>query len=207
MTAVPRIRLLLVDDNEEFLRAESAWIGAQPGYEIVATARSGEAALELVEQLQPDLVLMDLAMPGIGGFEAIRELKRRAAPPAVVAVSLHDSQTVRAEASMAGADGFVPKARLSVLMLPVLRDVQGRAHRRAEGATGGEHPGEGLEQRKRPRLGRQDDGSTTPSVRRSSPGWEPPAWRQVLATLAAWCGSGRWRRREGFVASIETTPR
>ncbi|MCU0231525.1 MAG: response regulator transcription factor [Acidobacteria bacterium] len=207
MTAVPRVRLLLVDDNEEFLRAESAWIGAQPGYEIVATARSGEAALELADRLRPDVVLMDLAMPGIGGFEAIRELKQRVAPPAVVAVSLHDSQAVRAEASTAGADGFVPKARLSTLMLPVLRDVQGLARRRAEGAALGEHPGEGREQRQRPQFGRQEDGSTTPGVGRSSPGREPPAWGQALAALAGWFSSRKWRRREGFVASIETTPR
>jgi CheY-like chemotaxis protein len=207
MTTVPRVRLLLVDDNEEFLRAESAWIGAQPGYEIVATARSGEAALELTDRLRPDVVLMDLAMPGIGGFEAIRELKQHAAPPAVIAVSLHDSQTVRGEASMAGADGFVPKARLSTLMLPVLRDVQGLAHRRAEGANGKEHPGEGREQRKRPQLGEQDDGSSTPGLRRSRPGPEAPVWGQALAALVAWFEYRRWRRREGLGASIETTPR
>ena len=119
------VRLLLVDDNEEFLRAESAWLGVQPGFEVVGTARSGEAGLEAVRSLRPDIVLMDLAMPGMGGFEAIRVLKQLPSPPAIIAVSLHDSQVVRSEAAMAGADGFVPKARLSALLVPALRGVHG----------------------------------------------------------------------------------
>lgn len=116
-----RVRLLLVDDSEEFLRAAAAWLDQRPGFLVVGMARSGEEALEAVRRVGPDIVLMDLTMPGMGGFEATRVLKARPAPPLIVAVSLDDSQTVRDEASLAGADAFVSKARLSSLLLPALQ--------------------------------------------------------------------------------------
>lgn len=135
MESVPAlVRLLLVDDSEEFLGAESAWLDAQPGFEIVGVEQSGEAALEVVGRLRPDIVLIDLAMPGMGGFEAIRALKRLPSPPAVVAVSLHDSQVARGEAALAGADAFVPKARLSALLVPALLAVRGAERRRGRPA-------------------------------------------------------------------------
>ncbi len=161
-----RVRLLLVDDSEEFLRAETAWLGSLPGFEIAGIARSGEEALEAVRRLRPDIVLMDLAMPGLGGFEAIRALKESPAAPPVVAVSLHDSQVIRSEASMAGADAFVPKALLSTQLLAALHAV--RAGDR-DGDGVGRRPWEADRERKRQPQVQQDVSSPAPE---SEPGSE-----------------------------------
>ncbi len=153
------VRLLLVDDSEEFLRAETAWLAALPGFEIAGVARSGEEALEAVRRLRPDIVLMDLAMPGMGGFEAIRALKENPAAPPVVAVSLYDSQVVRSEASMAGADAFVPKARLSTQLLAALHAVRA-GDRDGDGA--GRRTREAARERKQPPHAQQDVSSPAP---------------------------------------------
>jgi DNA-binding NarL/FixJ family response regulator len=186
-----RVRLLLVDDNEEFLRAESAWIGVQPGFEVVATARSGEAALEVVQRLRPDIVLMDLAMPGMGGFEAIRALKQRPSPPAIVAVSLHDGQVVRSEAAMAGADGFVPKARLSALLVPTLREVQGAARLETKAS---EQPAEALPREQRPQHGAEASALPPPGAASGSRHADAGAWARLRATASAWWSNAGWAR-------------
>jgi DNA-binding NarL/FixJ family response regulator len=201
-----RVRLLLVDDNEEFLRAESAWIGIQPGFEVVATARSGEAALEVVQRLHPDIVLMDLAMPGMGGFEAIRALKQRPSPPAIVAVSLHDGQVVRSEAAMAGADGFVPKARLSALLVPTLREVHGAA-RQETNAT--ERPAEAPPREQRPQHGAEASALPPPRAESGRGHADAGAWARLRATVSArWSNSGWVRpRRTGTEAAPGWLPR
>lgn len=154
-----RVRLLLVDDNEEFLQAESAWLGSLPGFEIAGVAHSGEEALDAVRRLRPDIVLMDLAMPGLGGFEAIRVIKESPAAPPIVAVSLHDSQVVRSEASIAGADAFVPKARLSTQLLAALHAVQAGGR---DCVGGGRRPQEADRERKRSQHAQQDVSSPAP---------------------------------------------
>jgi CheY-like chemotaxis protein len=194
-----RVRLLLVDDNEEFLRAESAWLGVQPGFEVVGTARSGEAGLEAVRSLRPDIVLMDLAMPGMSGFEAIRVLKLLPSPPAVIAVSLHDSQVVRSEAAMAGADAFVPKARLSTLLVPALRGVQDAAHP----ATGDrEQPAEAGPQELRSKCETQ---GSVPPLPATGGGYRDVNARpgsRILAVVAAWwSNSARSRARRAETAA------
>lgn len=195
------VRLLLVDDNEDFLRAESAWLGVQPGFEVVGTARSGETALEAVPRLRPDIVLMDLAMPGMGGFEAIRVLKQLPSPPAIIAVSLHDSQVVRSEAAMSGADGFVPKARLSALLVPALRGVHGAARPTATEKQPAAEAGP-----QRTRLRNEPQGSAPPSPGRGSGhrDVDAGAWTRLLAAVASrWSGAAWLRgRRAGTPASV-----
>jgi CheY-like chemotaxis protein len=199
-TAV-RARLLLVDDSEDFLRAESAWLGVQPGFEIVGTARSGETALEVVPRLYPDIVLIDLAMPGMGGFEAIRALKRLPSPPAVIAVSLHDSQVVRSEAAMAGADGFVPKARLSALLVPALHGVRCAARPTTEGTK----PPAGADPQ-RTRLQGEPQAGAPPSPRSGSGHRDADAgaWTRLLAAVAARWSRAAWLRgrRTGAPAPV-----
>lgn len=184
---------MVVDDNEDFLRAESAWLAIQPGFEIVGTARSGETALEVVPQLRPDIVLMDLAMPGIGGFEAIRALKQLPSPPAIIAVSLHDSQVVRSEAAMAGADGFVPKARLSALLVPALHGVHGAARPTTEEQPPAEVGSQRMRLRGEPQAG------APPSPGSGSGHRDPDAavWSRLLAAVAERLSRASWLARGG----------
>ncbi len=83
-------------------------------------ATSGKAGVEGARGLRPNLVLMDLTMPGIGGLEATRRIKAAANPPHVVALTLHEGAAYRAAAATAGADGFVTKSRLATDLLPVI---------------------------------------------------------------------------------------
>jgi DNA-binding NarL/FixJ family response regulator len=123
---VGRIRVLLVDDNDDFLDGLSAWLAHDPRLDIVGRAHSGPEAIDAVRRLLPGLVLMDVSMPDMNGFEATRQIKSHPRAPLVVLIAFHDSQTARLEAWAAGADGFVAKSETTERLMPVLRDLLSR---------------------------------------------------------------------------------
>ncbi|MBS1870438.1 MAG: response regulator transcription factor [Actinobacteria bacterium] len=113
MTAAPRdqpIRVLLVDDHDVF-RHGLAQLLADEGLDVVAEASGGEAGVRLAAELTPDVVLMDLSMPGMDGIAATRAIAAAAAPgaPRVVALTLSDDDEAMLEALLAGAAGYVVK--------------------------------------------------------------------------------------------------
>jgi DNA-binding NarL/FixJ family response regulator len=118
-----RIRALMVDDHATFLDELACLLAEDGGMNVVGRAASGEEALEQTKALQPDLVLMDLAMPGMGGLEATRRLKAEAGAPRVIMLSLHEHPMYRLAALDAGADGFIPKSELSAALLPLIHSV------------------------------------------------------------------------------------
>jgi DNA-binding NarL/FixJ family response regulator len=131
---VSQIRVVLVDDSDDFLEVVSEWLTADPDIRIVGTAHSGCEAVTRVEELTPDVVLMDVTMPGMNGFEATRHIKSRAGAPLVILLAFHDSETARHEAWAAGADDLMAKADVTEGLLKLVRDlVSGR--RRMERAT------------------------------------------------------------------------
>ena len=105
-----RLRVLLVDNNIEFLELAAQHLAADPTIEVVGSAMSGREALEQVSNLSPDVVLVDLAMPGMNGLELTRRLKALPHPPCVIIVTLYDEPEYRAAALAAQADAFVAKA-------------------------------------------------------------------------------------------------
>ncbi len=110
-----KTRILLVDDNRDFLGEASRFVASLEGVEVAGTALSGEEALGLLDRVHPDLVLVDLVMPGgMNGLEATRRILERPAAPAVVVMSIHDDETSRAAALEAGARAFVAKGELVV---------------------------------------------------------------------------------------------
>jgi DNA-binding NarL/FixJ family response regulator len=114
------IRILLADDNPEFLHAATNFLATDPQLEIVGQARSGQQARDQVSDLQPRLVIMDLAMPGTSGLEATRQIKTQANPPYVIILTLYDNAEYRAEAERMGADGFVAKSDMGTELLPLI---------------------------------------------------------------------------------------
>ena len=84
------------------------------GFEVLAEAVNGEQALELVTDARPDMVLMDVQMPGIDGIETTRRIRALANPPVVVVMSTHESGDYEAVALSAGAIGFVPKSQFGM---------------------------------------------------------------------------------------------
>jgi DNA-binding NarL/FixJ family response regulator len=100
--------VLVVDDQRPFRDAAAHVVAATPGFEVAGLAESGEEAVALAAELQPDLVLMDINLPGIDGLEATRRIVEAAPGRVVVALSTETGQATRALAS--GAAAFISKA-------------------------------------------------------------------------------------------------
>jgi signal transduction histidine kinase len=105
---VRRIRVLVVDDNAGFRESLLSLLDTD-GLSVIGEAESGIRALELVPELRPDVVLMDVRMPFMDGIEATRRLKERFPGVGVVALSGHEDQGVVREMLVAGASGYVLK--------------------------------------------------------------------------------------------------
>ncbi|HEX9742554.1 MAG TPA: response regulator transcription factor [Nitrospiraceae bacterium] len=118
-----RIRTLMVDDHAMFLDELAHLLEETRGTNVVGRAASGEDALEQVARLRPDLVLMDITMPGIGGLEATRRLKAEPDAPRVIVLSLNEDPMYRRAALEMGANGFVPKSKLSTALLPMIHSL------------------------------------------------------------------------------------
>jgi DNA-binding NarL/FixJ family response regulator len=110
-TPVTNVRVLIVDDQLPFREASRMVVDMTDGFEVVGEAQNGLEALDLVAELGPDLVLMDVQMPGIDGIETTRRISALPDPPAVVVMSTHESGDYVGMAVAAGAIGFVPKSQ------------------------------------------------------------------------------------------------
>jgi DNA-binding NarL/FixJ family response regulator len=104
------VRAVVVDDHPVVRDGLVAMLGADPGIEVVGSAQDGADGLRLIERTEPDVVLMDLRMPGTGGTEAIRELRRRdRLRPRVLVLTTYDTDRDIRGALEAGADGYLLK--------------------------------------------------------------------------------------------------
>jgi DNA-binding NarL/FixJ family response regulator len=108
VTTSDPVRVLLVDDHDVFRHGLAQLLGDE-GLAVVAEASGGEAGVRLAAELRPDVVLMDLSMPGLSGVEATRAIAATAAPPAVVVLTLSDDDASMLEALLAGAAGYLLK--------------------------------------------------------------------------------------------------
>jgi DNA-binding NarL/FixJ family response regulator len=113
------VRVLIVDDHPSF-RASARSLLESEGYEVVGEAADGAEALSAAAELSPDLVLLDVQLPDIDGFEVARRLAESTHPPQVVLTSSRDGADYGACIDEAKARGFVPKAELSGAALAVL---------------------------------------------------------------------------------------
>ncbi len=119
------IRVLIVDDQRPFREASRMVVELTDGFAVVGEAASGDEAIELAAQLHPDLVLMDVQMPGIDGIETTRRIRALDNPPVVVVMSTHESGDYEAVAVAAGAVGFVPKSQFSFDTLAEMWELAG----------------------------------------------------------------------------------
>ena len=113
-------RVLLVDDHPAVRRVLRSLLEEVGGWQVVGEADSGEAAIPLVEQLAPDVVLMDCRMPGAGGVAATREIVNRWPEVAVVAHTAYADETYVREMVAAGARGYVLKGDVPAAVLEAL---------------------------------------------------------------------------------------
>jgi DNA-binding NarL/FixJ family response regulator len=104
--------VLIVDDHPSF-RASARMLLECEGYDVVGEAPDGESALDAVEQLHPDVVLLDVQLPGMDGFEVAERLTANGRSPAIVLTSSRDVEDLGQLAGREGVRGFIPKSELS----------------------------------------------------------------------------------------------
>lgn len=123
MTAMesPRCRVLLVDDHPLFRRGVMQLIAAQPDFEVVGEAASGEDGVALTHTLNPDIVLLDVDMRGMGGLLALKQIKESGADTQVIMLSVSDAEMNLVTAVRSGADGYLLKDAEPEEMLEKLR--------------------------------------------------------------------------------------
>jgi DNA-binding NarL/FixJ family response regulator len=107
---VRHVRVLVVDDQAPFRRAMAAVVAETDGFEVAGQAASGEEAVELAADLRPDLVLMDVNLPGIDGLEATRRIRAAEPSPVVLLLSTYDESDGTGFVAESGASGYVTKS-------------------------------------------------------------------------------------------------
>jgi two-component system response regulator NreC len=103
------VKLLLVDDHPIVRSGLRMLFLSEPGMQIVGEASSGQEAVEAVSRLQPDVVIMDVSMPGMNGIEATRRIKAAHPHTAVLALTMYEDEQYFFEMLNAGASGYIPK--------------------------------------------------------------------------------------------------
>jgi DNA-binding NarL/FixJ family response regulator len=104
--------VLIVDDHAGF-RTQARALLERAGYEVVGEADDGRSGLEAVGRLRPDLVLLDVQLPDLMGFDVARRIIERADPPTVILVSSRDASDYGGSIDSSGARGFISKTELS----------------------------------------------------------------------------------------------
>jgi DNA-binding NarL/FixJ family response regulator len=111
------VRVVLVDDSPDFLKQAAAFVEELSEADLVGLAQSGHEALELLERVPADLVVVDMAMPGMDGLELTSRLKARHARMLVAIVTLDDSEEYERAAFDAGAEALVSKPAFASVLL------------------------------------------------------------------------------------------
>ena len=119
------IRTLLVDDSRGFLDALTRLLERAPQVIVSATATSAMEALMEVAQSAPDLVVIDVAMPGMSGIEATRRIKHAPKPPRIIVVTISIDAAYAVAAREAGADGFLTKSACRTQLIPLIESFFG----------------------------------------------------------------------------------
>lgn len=124
-----RVRVLLVDDHALVRSGLRALLEGQSDLEVVGEAEDGVVAVERCLTLKPDVVVMDLAMPGRGGIKATEDIRRACPGTKVIVLTMHDDEAYLRLARLAGATGFVLKKSLATELLQAIRAAQiGKAY-------------------------------------------------------------------------------
>jgi two-component system response regulator NreC len=119
-----KIRILICDDHTLFVEGVKAMLRNEASLEVVGEARDGRRAVELVKQLKPDVILMDVSMPDMNGFDATRRVHDFDANAKVLILTMHDEEELVARCLEAGAAGYIMKDAPAAQLLYAIETVQ-----------------------------------------------------------------------------------
>ena len=117
------IKLLVVDDLEHVRQGLRTILELAEGLKVVGEASNGLEAIQQVNQLQPDVVLMDLVMPQLDGLEATERIKAQHPSTGVIMITIHDSEEAREQATKAGVDAFLAKGTDTEALIQTIQNV------------------------------------------------------------------------------------
>ena len=120
----PNIRIVIVDDHPVVRAGLASMLGTHQGIEVIGSASTGAEVLALLEKLVPDVILIDLRMPGMSGSETIRAIKLRENPPRIIVLTNSETDEDIYQAVGAGADGYLPKNTSQDGLLDAIRRVR-----------------------------------------------------------------------------------
>ena len=117
------LRLVIADDNKQFCKSIRALLDKQPDLSVVGEAEDGGAAIQLVNELDPDVVIMDVVMPNVNGVKATREIVSSRPRVKVIALSLHADKGFVEAMRIAGASGYLLKDHASTELVGAIHAV------------------------------------------------------------------------------------
>lgn len=120
---MPEIRVLIVDDHAMVREGIRMILAAQPDIKVIGEAPDGAQAIEQVRQLDPDIALMDIAMPGLGGLEATLEIRKSYPRTRVLVLSQYDNKEYVFRLLKAGASGYILKSAAGTELVSAIRSV------------------------------------------------------------------------------------
>ena len=118
-----KIRILLADDHKVLRDGLRALLEEEGDMEVVAEAGTANDAIIGAEKFKPDVIVMDLGMPGRSGLDAIREIRLKKLPARIVVLSMHSGRELVMQVLQAGSDGYVPKSSAHTDLILAIRTV------------------------------------------------------------------------------------
>ena len=131
------LRVLVVDDNEIVRRGICQILQIQADIEVICEASDGADAVRKAREHRPDIVLLDITMPVMNGFEAARRIKHELPSTLILMVSQFDSAPFQREAIAAGASGYVTKSNAASELIPALRKLHSQHAANLRGSSNG----------------------------------------------------------------------
>jgi DNA-binding NarL/FixJ family response regulator len=113
--------ILIVEDHDKLRKSLRQWLSSSFPECVFFEAETGEDAIDQTTSHIPEIILMDIALPGISGIEATRRIRKELPGTYVVILTIHDEEGYKADAESAGAFAFVPKHKMYTELLPIIR--------------------------------------------------------------------------------------
>jgi len=121
---MPKLRVLVVDDHAVVRRVICALLSQESSLEVICQAATGEDAVKKAKELRPDLIILDIGLPGISGIDAARQIRQVSPTSKIIFLSQHDSIQMAREASKVGGRGYVSKIDASTELLTAVRSLE-----------------------------------------------------------------------------------